>query len=179
MITGKKKNVPKEFLGFFNSEYIKKSVQRYYGASFPGKSFINNSLELGNNILKRFCSRKARPKKEILGKMREFISEWSMRKKVTFPFRVEYHKVILKDGEDLAKQNTFIYSEEELNIVYCPRKGLILDEEAIVAKFNSPRDIVFLHVDFIRSFGVLFPFNIPIQHHHCIMFSKKFNEANR
>jgi len=71
----KENNLPEKFINTFESEYIKKTPQWHYGASFPGKSRTNNSLESGNNVLKTFFNRKAVNIREFLGKMRKFIEE--------------------------------------------------------------------------------------------------------
>jgi len=76
----------------------------------------------------------------------------------------------LKDCGDLTQQIEFISSKEEPNILYYPLQGLVLDdEETIAGKLNPTRDILSSHFDFISSFGALFPFNLLIQCHQCIL----------
>jgi len=133
----KQKNVPQKFIDSFETEYIKKNVQWHYGSSFPGKSRTNNSLESGNNILKKFFNRRAHNIKEFLGKMREFITEWSTGIKTAFPIQFEYKKEILKAGEDLARDIKFVYFEEESNLLYSLRKGICSSEDEIAVALEQ------------------------------------------
>ena len=74
-------NIPEEFIKAFENEY---------GVAFPGKSRTNNSIESGNNVLKNFFNRKSENIKLFIGKMREFIVEWSTQDKTSFPNQIEF-----------------------------------------------------------------------------------------
>lgn len=120
----KEKQVPKAFIDCFEKEYINKNVHWYYGASFAGKSRTNNSQESGNNVIKKFFSRRAHNLKEFLGKMKDFVTEWSTLEKIKFPSTLNYSEKIKTQGSLLLKENGLITHRNTPNLLYCPRKGI-------------------------------------------------------
>jgi hypothetical protein len=121
-------------------------VQWHYLAAFVGKSRTNNSLEAGNNVLKSFFERKAHNIKEFIVKMKDFICEWSIQEKTSFPSQVNYKAAIRKAAEERAKDENFYYSEQSPDLLYYPRKGIdkiVLNRalEQLLLRKNIPQNL--------------------------------------
>jgi len=88
------------------------------GAAFAGKSRTNNSLESGFEEIARLA--------EFIGKMREFIQQWSTLDKTSFPFKPTYPKKILEEAANFFKH------VRTPNMLYYPRKGEILEPRILI-----------------------------------------------
>jgi len=96
-----------------------------------------NSLESGNNVLKTF---KAVNMKGFLGKMREFIEEWSKVERTFFPLQVEY-KEILNGGEKLAKEeNLFIPRINRMCSTVLKKESSLIDALKLALEQLKPPD---------------------------------------
>jgi len=138
------------FISTFEKEYILKGLEWHYGSAFPGKSRTNNSIESGNNVLKRFFNRKAHNFKEFLGKMREFIQEWATLDKTSFPYQPTHSLKILQEAKERANIINFFLNDTTPNLLYYPRKGvskeiLNIAFQKVLTRKNLPEDIDNLH----------------------------------
>jgi len=142
--------VQSQFILTFEKEYILKGLQWHYGSAFPGKSRTNNSVESGNNVLKRFFNRKPHNFKEFLAKMKEFIQEWSTVDKTSFPFQPTPSSKVIQAAEERAAIEKFFLSDQTPNLLYYPRKGvpketLVIALNKLLGRQNIPKDIEALH----------------------------------
>jgi len=142
--------IPKEFVDTFRKEYINKDVQWHYGASFPGKSRTNNSLESGNNVLKVFFNRKSHNLKEFITKMKLFVQEWSTAEKTSFPYQPTYLAKMVAEADKISKENSFLSSDNTPNWIYYPRKGISKEViskglQKLLGREHIPQDIDSLH----------------------------------
>ena len=167
------KGVSESFNNSFEQEYINKKVQWHYGASFPGKSRSNNSLESGNKVLKDFFNRKAHNIKEFLGKMKDFLREWSMVEKSSFPLQVELSNKAKKQAENIITNASFLESKKTRGFLYCTRKGIEIDElEMALERYVSRKPLPINADDLFENWGYFRTINIIEKTCDCVDFFK-------
>lgn len=123
----KKKNVPEKFISAFENEYVRKATEWHYGSAFPGKSRSNNSVESGNKVLKDHFNRKAHNIKEFIGKLKDFLREYSTLDKTKFPEEIEYDEKIKQLAIKLIQDNKYLESDKKPGFLYFPRKGINIE----------------------------------------------------
>jgi len=169
----KQKNVPENFIKTFEKEYINKPVKWFYGCSFYGKSYSNNSVESGNKLLKDFFNRKPQNIKVFLAKIQDFLREWSTLEKTSFSLQVEYKKCIIKEAEKIVKENAFLSSPLTPNCLYYPRKGIPANLIETNLQHHLNREILPANIDdLFKNFGNFRTINKELKSCDCSSYHK-------
>ena len=84
--------------------------------------------------------------------MKDFIREWSIQEKTSFPSKAEYLAAIRRAAQNTIKEEDFIYSDKTPNVIYYPRKGVTKEVlqvalKRLLQRGNIPTNLDELHKD--------------------------------